>query len=298
MNSDKSPLENGPQPASTPESGPLLLNRRTALASALATVASAAGCGASAESTRPDPVSKPSPPDPNASLDRKKRQILMLVYPRFTALDLIGPQHVFSLLGPEFKTRLVWKTKDEVVSDTGVPVRPTMTLAECDDAPAVLFIPGGTDGTIKAMTDPEVRAFVSRMGQSAEYVTSVCTGSLVLGAAGLLKGYKATTHWLALDALKHFGAEPTSERVVIDRNRVTGGGVTAGIDFALTLAARLKDEEYAKGIQLMMEYDPKPPFNSGNPSSASETSVNMLRAMAAPFLKEVEQTSRGQTLVP
>ena len=221
---------------------------------------------------------KPKPPT----------DILMRVYPKFTALDLVGPQHVFSLLGPEFKTRLVWKDTKEVVSDTGIPIRPTLAFKDCTETPAVVFVPGGTDGTLAAMEDKEVREFLASRGAKATYVTSVCTGSLVLGAAGLLKGYKATCHWLALDALKGLGAEPVAERVVTDRNRVTGAGVTAGIDFALTLAAKLKDEKYAKAVQLMSEYDPQPPYpKDGNPKTADADNVTMLRAMFKPFGKKL-----------
>ncbi|MEZ6077664.1 MAG: DJ-1/PfpI family protein [Pirellulaceae bacterium] len=219
-----------------------------------------------------------------------KHEILMLVYPRFTTLDLIGPQHVFALLGPEYKTRLVWKDKAEVISDTGVPIRPTMSFDDCRPAPEILFIPGGTDGTLAAMEDKQVRDFVAKMGAEATYVTSVCTGSLILGAAGLLNGYKATSHWLALKVLKEFGAEPLEQRVVVDRNRITGAGVTAGIDFALTLTSLLKDDDYAKSVQLMMEYDPQPPFESGNLKSASAESVKLLEAMADPFLEGVKAT--------
>lgn len=269
------------------------MNRRLALQWTLASTVGAMGCG----SNTIDPVASQKPAEPavdpaREAADRAKQQILMLIYPRFTALDLIGPQHVFSLLGPEFKTRLVWKNSQEVISDTGVPVRPTQTFADCTDKPVVLFIPGGTDGTLAAMEDPEVREFVASRGQNATYVTSVCTGALVLGAAGLLKGYRATTHWLANDALKLFGAEPVSERVVIDRNRVTGAGVTAGIDFALTLASKLKDDEYAKGIQLMMEYDPQPPFQSGSPQTAAPETVQLLQAMVGPFNQSVEAAAR------
>jgi cyclohexyl-isocyanide hydratase len=221
-----------------------------------------------------------------------KHEILMLIYPRFTTLDLIGPQHVFALLGPEFKTRLVWKDKAEVISDTGVPVRATLTFDECPSKPTILFIPGGTDGTLKAMEDDVVRNFVANMGKNATYVTSVCTGSLLLGAAGLLEGYNATTHWLALSSLEQFGATPIAERVVVDRNRITGAGVTAGIDFALTLTSMLKDESYAKSVQLMMEYDPKPPFDSGNASVADPESVKLLEAMAAPFLADVDDAAK------
>jgi cyclohexyl-isocyanide hydratase len=213
--------------------------------------------------------------------------VLMLVYPKFTALDLIGPQHVLSSL-EGYRVRLVWKDTREVVSDTGVPVRPTLAFKDCPEGCAVLFVPGGTDGTLAAMEDKAVREFLASRGAKATYVTSVCTGSLVLAAAGLLRGYQATTHWLALGALKKLGAEPVADRVVIDRNRVTGAGVTAGIDFALTLAAKLKDEKYAKAVQLMMEYDPRPPFRSGSPRTADEATVKLLRAMAAPFNKDLD----------
>ena len=221
-----------------------------------------------------------------------KNEILMLVYPRFTTLDLIGPQHVFALLGPEFKTRLVWKDKSVVTSDTGVPVKPTMTFDECRGNPAVLFVPGGTDGTLAAMEDQQVRDFVAEKGATAKYVTSACTGSLLLGAAGLLDGYKATTHWLAMDLLSHFGAQPIRERVVVDRNRVTGAGVTAGIDFALSLTSMIKDEDYAKTVQLMMEYDPQPPFSSGNPKDAKTESVDLLKAMCESFINDVQDAAR------
>lgn len=222
----------------------------------------------------------------------KPREILMLVYPKFTALDLVGPQHVFALLGASYKVRLVWKNTNEFTSDTGIPVRPTTSFADSTEEPAVLFVPGGTDGTLAALEDKEVREFLASRGAKAQYVTSVCTGSLILGAAGLLKGYKATTHWLAQGTLKQFGAEPVADRVVIDRNRITGAGVTAGIDFALTLAAKLKDESYAKAVQLMMEYDPQPPFKSGNPKVADVDSVTMLRAMTAPFLTQVDAAAK------
>jgi cyclohexyl-isocyanide hydratase len=255
------------------------INRRNAVKTLVAAALSATGC---------KPAFNKSAGIAGAeSLVFAKYEILMLVYPRFTALDLIGPQHVFALLGPEFKTRLVWKEKLEIVSDTGVPITPTLTFDECPKKPTVLFIPGGTDGTLAAMEDRDVRDFVADVGSRATYVTSVCTGALILGAAKLLDGYKATTHWLALSALEQFGATPISERVVVDRNRITGAGVTAGIDFALTLTSMLKDEEYAKTVQLMMEYDPQPPFDSGNPSVAEEQSVKLLQAMADPFLQDL-----------
>lgn len=268
------------------------MQRRHALQLGLTSTAAAAlACGGATTTTQSaasetEPGNAPAKP----AYDRRA-QILMLVYPRFTALDLIGPQHVFSMLGPEFKTHLVWKNKEVVQSDTGVPVRPTQSFAESTTSPEILFIPGGTDGTLAAIEDPEVREFVASRSKTAKYVTSVCTGSLVLAAAGLLRGYKATSHWLALDSLRKFGAEPVAERVVVDRNRVTGAGVTAGIDFALTLAARIKGEEYAKGLQLMMEYDPQPPFQSGNPRVADPGTVTMLKAMVTPFQRGIDSVA-------
>jgi cyclohexyl-isocyanide hydratase len=214
----------------------------------------------------------------------KRKTIALLVYPEFTALDLVGPHHVFAML-EGFDVQLVWKTTELVTSDLGLAVKPTMTLKDCPDELAALFVPGGTTGTVKMMADADVLGFLKSRGEKSNYVTSVCTGSLVLGAAGLLRGYKATSHWVARDILKALGAESKDDRVVWDRNRVTGGGVTAGIDFALSLAARLKDEDYAKSVQLVMEYAPAPPFKSGTPVEAGEKPTGHLREMFAPFVK-------------
>lgn len=270
------------------------MNRRNALQLTFASTASAAvaytGALWSQATGTPNTSQRVAegPTPQQIEADKAKAQILMLIYPRFTALDLIGPQHVFALLGGEYKTRLVWKTKEPVMSDTGVPTYPTQTFEETTEAPLILFIPGGTDGTLAAMEDPEVREFVKSRGAKATYVTSVCTGSLILAATGLLRGYQATTHWLALDTLKAFGATPVAKRVVIDRNRITGAGVTAGIDFALTVIAKLKDESYAKGVQLMMEYDPEPPFGSIRPDTADPETVKLLKAMTVQFKRDVE----------
>lgn len=265
------------------------MNRRQLLLTTAASSAVLAGGWAARSTAFEHAESEPrSEPTNAAAPDPDKPEVLMLVYPKFTILDLIGPHHVFSLLGPALKPRLVWKDTKEITSDTGVTIRPTHSFRECGDSPVVLFIPGGTDGTIAAMQDDEVREFVASRGAKAKYLTSVCTGSLVLGAAGLLKGYKATTHWLAMDDLKKFGAIPLAERVVTDRNRITGAGVTAGIDFALTLATKLQNEKYAKGVQLMMEYDPQPPFpKDGTPKTADPDNVKLLEAMTAPFRKDV-----------
>jgi cyclohexyl-isocyanide hydratase len=209
-------------------------------------------------------------------------EIGMLLYPGLTLLDLIGPQTVFSWFA---NTHLVWKTKDLVYSDTGIGMQPTCTFETCPRDLDILFVPGGF-GQNQLMADAEVLAFLADRGPKAKYVTSVCSGSLLLGAAGLLKGYKATSHWAARDGLSAFGAIPTDARVVVDRNRITGGGVTAGIDFGLVILAKLRGDDAAKLTQLAMEYDPDPPFQAGSPKTAGPAIVEQAMSfMAATFEK-------------
>jgi len=198
----------------------------------------------------------------------------LLVFPDLTQLDLTGPYEVFSR-APGMRVVLVGTRPGPIRSEWGLSLGTDCTL---DEAPPldVLCIPGGV-GVNALLPDDAVLDFVARRGASAAWVTSVCTGALVLGAAGLLRGYRATTHWLSLDLLPEFGAIPTEARVVRDRNRITGGGVTAGIDFALTLVAELRGREVAERIQLMLEYDPEPPFRSGSPRGAPEALVGALR---------------------
>ncbi len=219
-------------------------------------------------------------------------QIGMLLFPGLTLLDLIGPQTVFSW---HANTHLVWKTMDTVRSDTGIGIRPTATLADCPADLDILFVPGGF-GTAVAMKDPEVLAFLAGRAKRAKYVTSVCSGSLILGAAGLLQGYRATCHWALRDALAMFGAQPAEGRVVVDRNRVTGGGVTAGIDFGLVLLAKLRGDDAAKLAQLTMEYDPEPPFNAGSPQGAGPALVtqalSVMVAMDTEMSRLAEDTSK------
>jgi cyclohexyl-isocyanide hydratase len=209
--------------------------------------------------------------------DQPRLEIGMLLYPGLTLLDLFGPQTVFSWFA---NTHLVWKTNDLVISDTGIGVQPTATFETCPRELDILFVPGGF-GQQKIMNDSEVLAFLADRASRSKYVTSVCSGSLLLGAAGLLKGYKATSHWAARDALRMYGAEPIDERVVVDRNRITGGGVTAGIDFGLVILAKLRGDDAAKLTQLAMEYDPEPPFNAGNPKVAGPAVVEQAMSMMA-----------------
>ena len=198
---------------------------------------------------------------------KKPGGIAMLIYPDMTALDLIGPQQVFGYLSPH--VHLVAKTKDLVVSDTGIAIRPSTVFGDYSEPVDILFVPGGSMGSASVMTDTETIKFLSRCGKTAKLVTSVCTGSMVLGAAGLLRGYKATSHWSVRDILPQLGAELVVNRVVQDRNRITAGGITAGIDFGLRVAAELRGEDYARFLTLALEYDPQPPYGSGRPEKAT-----------------------------
>lgn len=214
-----------------------------------------------------------------------KVTIGMLVYPGMFLLDMAGPLAVFeSLMNREI--HLLWKNLDPVGGEkpehkTLIPVPPTTTFNDCPEHLDVLFVPGGVPGTLTMMEDPEVLRFLAEKGKNARFVTSVCTGSLILGAAGLLDGYKATSHWVTLDVLKELGAIPTKGRVVVDRNRITGGGVTAGMDFGLKIAALLRNETYAKAVQLYLEYDPAPPFDSGSPEKSPAVVNQFLNEMFA-----------------
>lgn len=218
--------------------------------------------------------------------------IAVVLYPHCTALDLVGPQHMFSaLMGA--RMHFVAKTRDVVVTDTGLPIQPTLTFADCPKDLLIVCVPGGTSGTLAAMRDPETIAFLQDRGSRAQLVTSVCTGSLVLGAAGLLEGYRATSHWLTVDLLPHFGAIPVRERVVRDRNRITGGGVTAGIDFGLTIVKEFCDLDYAKGVQLLAEYDPMPPLDAGSPDKAGDAAVTLVKSFVKPWLDEARGVCEG-----
>jgi len=201
-------------------------------------------------------------------------RVVFLVYPNVTQLDLTGPAQVLSRLGNS-TVDLVWKSRDPVPTDSGFALLPTATLDEITSAD-IVCVPGGF-GCVDVMHDEEVLDWVRHVGESAEWVTSVCTGSLILGAAGLLRGYRATSHWAWRDYLTLFGAEPIVERVVFDRNRVTGGGVTAGIDFALALTAKIRGETFAKAVQLGLEYDPHPPFDAGSPEVAGDELIDAVR---------------------
>jgi cyclohexyl-isocyanide hydratase len=206
--------------------------------------------------------------------------IVMLLYPRLTQLDLTGPFEVFARL-PDVKIILAARDLSPVTDSGGLRLLPTHSLTDAPPAD-ILFVPGGP-GQLALMEDAETLDFLRSQAAGARYVTSVCTGSLVLAAAGLLTGYRATCHWMSLDQLSLFGCTPVAERVVVDGSRVTGGGVTSGIDFALHLAGLLFGRERAERTQLSMEYDPAPPFTAGHPRSAAPPLVDSLQTNAAAF---------------
>ena len=192
-------------------------------------------------------------------------QIGFLLFPGIQQLDLTGPYDVLGSL-PDVKLHLVWKDLATVTSSTGLVFTPTITYADCPNLD-VICVPGGA-GVGPLMEDPHTLGFLKDQAHTARYVTSVCTGALVLGAAGLLRGRKATTHWAYHDLLTALGATAVKARVVRDGNLLTGGGITAGIDFALSLVADLYGEAAAQLVQLQIEYAPAPPFDSGSPQTA------------------------------
>ena len=212
-------------------------------------------------------------------------RIGFLLFPRLTQLDLTGPYEVLARL-PGAELHLVAKTLEPVRSDKGLAILPTDTLETCPSLDLVC-VPGGI-GVNDVLTDEDYLSFLRWMASEARYVTSVCTGSLALGAAGLLRGKRAACHWMARDMLRHFGAIPAAERVVIDGKLITGGGVTAGIDFALRVIAEIAGRDLAEAVQLGVEYDPAPPFASGSPERARPEIVARVKQAARSFLGDRE----------
>lgn len=204
-------------------------------------------------------------------------QIGLLLFPQVQQLDLTGPYEVLASL-PNVNVHLIWKDLAPVTSSTGLVLSPTTTFEDCPRLD-VICIPGGS-GVGVLMEDEQTLSFIRRQADHAQYITSVCTGALVLGAAGLLQGKRATTHWAYHALLSPLGATPVKDRVVRDGKLITGGGITAGIDFALTLAAELFDQATAEQVQLQLEYAPAPPFDAGDPETAP-----------APVLEEAKRRS-------
>jgi len=247
-----------------------------------------------ASAATPVAAQAPAPPEPAHDMHGMpahwmgKEEIAFLIYPGFTALDMIGPHYMLTMLMGA-KVHIVAESRQPVASDTGLIFIPSATFADCPADLDILCIPGGTTGTLRAIRSEATLAFVKDRGTRAKRVTSVCTGSLVLAAAGLLQGYKATSHWVTRPMLAKFGAIPTDARIVRDRNRITGAGVTAGLDFGLALVADLRDRPYAEAVQLLAEYAPEPPFDAGTPEK-SPASKALLDTMFASFVSEAERT--------
>ncbi len=213
--------------------------------------------------------------------------IAMLIYPGFTALDLVGPYHFLGGM-PRARVHLVTNEADlrPVPSDIGLAVQPTTTLADCPSELAIIFTPGGTTGTLAAARDPRTIAFIRHHAERARYVTSVCTGSLILGAAGALRGKRATSHWSVVPLLSNFGTIPVRERVVRDGKLITGAGVSAGMDFGATLVAEMHGQRIAEAGILMAEYAPEPPFPTGCVEQAPPDLVAMLERGLSGFVSD------------
>jgi cyclohexyl-isocyanide hydratase len=225
--------------------------------------------------------------------DGPQLTIAMLVYPGMFLQDLVGPLAMFEALMKR-DIHLVWKDAGPLPVAANaprpfIPVAATTSFAQCPKTLDVLFVPGGVPGTQQMMEDPEVLAFLRDRADNARFVTSVCTGSLILAAAGLLNGYKATSYWSVRDKLAAFGATPVDQRVVIDRNRITGGGVTAGLDFGLKVVSLLRSEIYAEAVQLYLEYNPQPPFHAGSPQTAPKEATAWMDTMYAGLRKQVDE---------
>lgn len=230
---------------------------------------------------------------PHKEEPMSSKTIAFLVFPDLTPLDLVGPMTVLKMLESQgYSAVTVAGRIEPIVTDVGFSIVPERTFDEVPE-PFALILPGGVLGPIKAMVDDRLMGWVRAAAEKATVVGSVCTGSLILGAAGLLHGYRATSHWDWIGQLALFGAEPVEGRVVFDRNRVTGGGVTAGIDFALALTAAIRGEEHAKAVQLGLEYDPRPPFDAGTPERAGDALTAVVRARSRGIAPDREARIRA-----
>ena len=256
---------------------PTLSRREFATMAAVAAATLSATASAAQADPMPGEGAKPSP-----YMDSlRPLKVGLVLFPQLTAMDMVGPQLLMKTM-MKTTSHIVAETAAPVMSDSGLAIVPTDTFADCPRDLDVLFVPGGPKGTELALRNDALLDFVADRGSRARYVTSVCTGSMILGAAGLLKGYRAASHWMTADMLPMFGAIPVAERVVIDRNRMTGGGITAGLDFGLVLSSKLRGEEIARLQELMLEYDPQPPFRSGSMRTARPDTVALANRLAQP----------------
>ena len=223
---------------------------------------------------------------------RGSEKIGIILYDQMTALDVIGPHYFLGrLAGAEI--HFIAETIRPVPTENGLVLTSTATFDSCPADLDVLMVGGGTTGTLAAMRDTAMLSFLADRGSRAKWVTSVCTGSLVLGQAGLLRGYRATSHWVGRPLLKSFGAIEVDQRVVFDRNRATGAGVTAGLDLALALIQRLRPLEFAQTMQLLSEYQPEPSLDCGTPDRAPASVLAAARSLTNDFVDSVREVARS-----
>lgn len=225
-------------------------------------------------------------------MNQTKYKVGLVIFPEMTQIDITGPHQIFAFM-PNTRIYWLWKKIEPVKSNDGLTILPDTTFTDCPDLD-ILCVPGGP-GQIEMMRDEQMLEFLQKKAKTAKYITSVCTGSLILAAAGLLQGYRAGCHWAFLEQLAMLGVETSSERVIIDRDRITGGGVTAGLDFGLVVVSQLCGEETAKRIQLLLQYDPQPPFNAGSPEKAEPELVTQVKTfghdLIAASLAQTKQTA-------
>jgi transcriptional regulator GlxA family with amidase domain len=227
-----------------------------------------------------------------------EEQVVIVLYPGFTALDAVGPHYMLaSMMGATVHLLATTPGADAVPSDLGLAVQPTGDLGGAPDRIDVLLVPGGSGGAAEAAADPVLLAGLSELGSRAGLVAGVCTGTLLLGAAGLLRGRRATSHWVARHLLARHGAEPTDQRVVTDGHVITGAGVTAGIDLALAIVARLRGDGYARALELQAEYAPRPTFGTGTPELAGEQLTGVMRDLFAPLVESLSAAAPGHRFV-
>lgn len=217
--------------------------------------------------------------------------IQSIMYPHFTTMDLIGAQQTLSML-PGARVECIAAEAGPVMTDAAIALVADKSFKTASRSPDIILVPGGRASSVDVLEDQAIVDFVARQGESATWVCSVCSGALLLGMAGLLEGYRAASHWSVIDTLDAFGAIPTHQRVVIDRNRATGGGVTAGVDFGLTLAGVIAGEDYAKVLELAVEYNPQPPFGTGHPTIADSKTMEIAR----PLIEDGVSTARIRDL--
>jgi len=259
----------------------------TLIAPILATLANAEQRGSTMSATQ---VGSYLDKMPAAWAGREK--IAIVVYEHMVPLDVIGPHYFLGRL-PGAQVQFVARNLDPVTCESGLTIMPSATFDSCASDLDVLLVGGGSSGTVAAMRDQRTIDFLADRGSRAKWVTSVCTGALLLGQAGLLRGYRATSHWVARPLLKEFGATEVDQRVVFDRNRVTGAGVSAGLDFALALIQRLRPLDFAQTVQLLAEYAPEPPLHSGTPEGAPPAVVTEVRQLTSDFIDSARELARS-----